>query len=169
MDEGKETNRRDFLSLDHAAEEQRTVGDVGGTGPLLGGGMTVERVLEGLTRQEDGEDTYEAVVVAVDHDGAALPHVDELLPPVGHVVRAQPTLQDQVALETTAHSLAEPLRQELQFRVFLRAQDGLHREEMLADGLVKGGQRQMGEGPLERVHHRVEFGDKMENSLEIGI
>lgn len=136
----RDRERRDFLSVDHSAELKGRVGEIGSSGSLILGRMLVECV--------------ESVVVRVDHDWRALAHVDKLLPPVSHIIRREPRLQSQISLKASADSLAEPLTQKLQFLVLLVAQNRLHRQQMLSDGIVEIRQRKTWKGALEAVKHR---------------
>jgi len=52
-------------------------------------------------------DGVDAVEVGVDHEWRSASQVDEILPPIGHVVARPPRLEHKVALQLLADSLLE--------------------------------------------------------------
>ena len=55
----------------------------------------------------DFEERVERVKVAVDHEWRATSQVNVLLPPVAHVIRRYPRLENEIALQATADAILE--------------------------------------------------------------
>lgn len=87
------THRLKLLSLDLPSEEQAGVDDDGRPG-----------CLDSCRVDHNGVD---AVEVGVDHEWRSAPQVDEILPPIGHVVARPPRLEHKVALQLLADSPLE--------------------------------------------------------------
>mmetsp|Transcript_8784 Transcript_8784/g.27719 ORF Transcript_8784/g.27719 Transcript_8784/m.27719 type:complete len:907 (-) Transcript_8784:99-2819(-) len=136
------------LRVQQPLEVEEEARERGRTRGLVGGGLDAQRVA--------------AVVVAVDHDGAAAAQVDVLLPPVRHVVGAQRVLEPKVALQRRALLGQEADGQRLQLLVLLLRGAPAHRVHVAAHRLRQGRQRQRRQRRLEAVRQRPAASEQLD-------
>lgn len=93
------THRLQLLSLDKSSEEEAGVNDDCRSSCLNPGRVD--------------HDGVNAVEVGIDHEWRSASQVDEILPPIGHVVARPPRLEHKVALQLLADSPLELIGQPL--------------------------------------------------------
>lgn len=109
----------------------------------------------GRTSRLDAGEVHEngirAIEVTVDTEGAATAQIDVLLPPIGHVVRGPPALEDEVPLQLLADGLLELLGQALHSRIVVIIQQRSDTAQIPRHRVLHRGERQSWQGALETV------------------